>query len=273
MTDPGDYYTQAVRKEAIDQFGNWPPYRDISVGDYGTISGNYFTPRGNVTDDFGIEIDTHLGRTTGHEIYQTSDVRQIGATAEGGDVVGTKISFGREGGVYCIALGCTYEYAQNLRDLEQELVDLLGTKEWNPEHAIVTHLIRARSTTILISAGSEASIVLHANGKPLDFAALSKARGSIEYHNEHNLADKILSRNACTPVFTAKQLQLRYSLLRSLGKGVKRLLTREAKPHIAEVHMLGESQPGMPVLPLTPEAELRPELLSVRERYYRSLEQ
>ena len=206
---------------------------------------------GNITDAYGIEVETYAGRTTGHEIYKTDDVRQVTVQAETGASAGTKICFGKAGGVYCLALGCTYQYISNMRDLEQAMVGLLEKDKWNADHAIVTHLIRARSTTILISAGSQASIVLHAAGRPIDPVALSKLN---------------------TAIFTAKKLQLRYSLFRSLGKGMKGLLSKPVTPHIAELQISDEPEAtSLGVSATGGESErTRP---TIRDRYYQSLEE
>ena len=43
VLDAASFYAQTVRHAAMDQYGNWPPYRELSVGDYGSIRDDQFT--------------------------------------------------------------------------------------------------------------------------------------------------------------------------------------------------------------------------------------
>ena len=201
-----DRYTDEIRTQ-LKRFANWEPGAPLALGDYGELRGSRFHRLGNVAA-LGVEFDVLEDPTSKHVSYASKGAvdfsSEIGADADVPTVAKGKatleISFKAENAILFNAAGVRYDSMADHGTLGRQLLGLYAAGTWDPRHSVITELSRAGSTTVIISSGSSASILLVAEA---DAPTLDLADASVRFAPtlERNIGYKTIAEEGMIPLF------------------------------------------------------------------------
>ncbi|HET7149473.1 MAG TPA: hypothetical protein VFI73_13360 [Candidatus Nitrosopolaris sp.] len=210
--DISGQYTKEIQ-EQLKYTATWLPNVRISLGDVGTLQDHEFHPQGNLSD-FGIAFETSEGTGQAEFDYASKDgvsvqVKLVGEAPPLGSTLaqadaGVTIKFGRENAVLFRATRCTSSRIRNINALGRTIIEKSSNNDWQKELAVVTQVISAEGTTIIISHGNNSQIELSAKGK-LEPGKVNLADVSADFNisNESNIATRFVAEPNMTPLFEA----------------------------------------------------------------------
>lgn len=206
-------YLEEMRKQH-GFFAAWPVTEPINVGDYGTLSNNYFTKQGNIKD-LGIAFDTQpqsVGRQAAIE-HASKGVEEgkLEATIQNHQTIpgelGLKITFKSEYSVYFKATKPTYFFLKNLHQLGSLITQAFQNGSWDQDFVIVTSVVHPDSTTIIIASADDASFELSGKVSCHDDLFLADAQTNITTKNSKHIGDNILAHKNLSPLFQLSRLK------------------------------------------------------------------
>lgn len=207
-----DQYTKEIQ-EQLKYSATWFPNVPISLGDIGTLEDHQFHPQGNLRD-LGVPFGSY--ETGGESEFQFTSKNAVsvgvnlkgqaplvasGITQAEADVT---IKFGRENAILFKATGCTSTRIKDIKTLSETIKKRHANNEWKRSQVVVTQVITAKGTTVIISHGQNSEIVLSAKGN-IGTGNINLADVSTEFKviSESNIATQIIAQPSITPLFEA----------------------------------------------------------------------
>lgn len=209
-----DSYTREIRRE-LKRFATWQPGLPVRLGDFGTLNGSLFSHLGNLRD-LGVGFERRKDPSDKRVYYSSKGGVEVeaeaGASADLGPVAkakaALKVTFGAQHAVLFNAAGVTYESVADHLDLQRKLLQLLEQDGWDPRHVIVTELMHSGSTTVAVSAGSNGSLLLEAEGD-LPKIDLADAGVRLGVKSERNIGYRIVTAEGMTPLLGLSRIRPR----------------------------------------------------------------
>lgn len=198
----------------------WLPLRTLSLGDVGVIKDNIFETQSTL-EAMNVPFARSASQPTGAMRYNSHDgVSTVFKVAGSAPAVGSalatadagvSIKFSRAEAVVFEANGCTIEAISDLANVGDQLVKRYQAKKWNPEFYVITEVVKAHASTILISSGSSAAIELRAGGK-LEAAGFSLADLNAQFKvvSTNGMGFEIVSHTKLSPLFKAWRVRPRF---------------------------------------------------------------
>jgi hypothetical protein len=207
-----EQYTKEIQ-EQLKYSATWLPNIRISLGDVGTLENHLFHPQGNLSD-FGIPFDKY--ESTGEAEFQftSKDAVSVEAKLKGqapliGSAIaqadaGVTIKFGRENAVLFRATVCTSSRIKDIRALSKAIKDKHTEGQWDRKLVVVTQVISAKGTTVIISHGQNSQIDLSAKGN-IGTGNINLADIGADFNivRESYIATRIVAEPNLTPLFEA----------------------------------------------------------------------
>ena len=111
-----------------------------------------------------------------------------------------EISFKAENAVLFNAAGVRYDSVSDHGALGRRILELYEDGRWDPRHSVITELARAGSTTVIISSGTSASILLLAEA---DVPSIDLADASAKFSPslERDIGYKAIAEDGMIPLF------------------------------------------------------------------------
>lgn len=199
-------YTREIRKQ-LKRFAAWEPGTPLQLGDYGQLDGALFQRIGNVSQ-LGVAFSALDDGTSDRISYASKGAVDFSTDLDAdADVpaavrgkAALKVSFKTESAVMFNAADVHFEAMADQRELGRQILELYAEGEWDARHSIIVELSRAGSTTVIISAGSSASILLVAEGD-VPNVDLADASLKIAPSVERNIGYKAIAEAGMTPLF------------------------------------------------------------------------
>lgn len=207
-----EQYTKEIQ-EQLKYSATWFPNLPISLGDIGTLENHQFQPQGNVRD-LGIAFDSHEGGGEAEFQFASKNAVSIGVNLKGeAPLVGSgiaqanadvNIKFGRENAILFRATGCTSTRIKDIKALSATIKERHADGKWERNQVVVTQVINAKGTTVIISAGQNSEIVLSAKGNiGSGNINLADVSAGLKIVSESNIATRIVAEPSITPLFVA----------------------------------------------------------------------
>jgi hypothetical protein len=184
---------------------------------------NYEYERVRTLKDFGVAFQVRKDPAVGLLEYTSEGSVSLDVKAAGDLPAKTEItdanakvvvSFSRGEAVFFQASNCLATSIEDQHTLGQALLKLYEAGEWPEDYVVVTEVIRAARTTVLISNGSNAVIEFAVTGEvKLGNHTLVDADAGLRVARVRNIGTQILAEGELTPLFKAKGIKKR--LLRS----------------------------------------------------------
>lgn len=205
------FYTKSLHHHFKNYYATWLPGIPLELGDYGELDDKVFTKIGNITGDFGIQIQSNYDPTSDVYEYTSSGLVKVKLLGGGGANVGTvgkaeakvKVSFSSENAVFFYLDKCKCNSVQNIKAVRE---GLLNSKDWNIKHYVITEIIEAGATTILISGGNSAEIIFGVKGKDVSVANFVNAGMRLSVKSQDNIGLKVIAGKGLKPLFRLRKL-------------------------------------------------------------------
>jgi len=203
-----DIYTEAIRDHFKVFYANWPIGEPIKLGDYGIMNGRIFIREGNIIDDYDIQFQSRIDTTQDHYYFKSTDSVKVEFFPKGSYIqpgmprikASMKIDFASEESVFFNAAGIKNHSIENLAKLGESILAMFKQKNWSEKRVIVTRLVQADSTTIIISGKSGASITLGAEGEAIPNIDLADASIRMSVRVDDGVAFKIITEDGYFPM-------------------------------------------------------------------------
>lgn len=216
MASIQEQYTRELL-ENLQYFGTWLPLVQLEVGAVGVIRSHAFQQMTSL-EELGVPFQLSPGRASGTFKHVSEEGVEVSFKLAGElPLAGSKLAqadagatvdFSRSGGIYFEADGCVMQSLKNPATLERSLLDLYASRAWKKDYFVVTEVMRAKSTTILISRSNSARVELRAVGKlDTNLGSLASAEARFKVAVQRNLTTEIVAQRELTPLFKAACLR------------------------------------------------------------------
>ncbi|MEE9131150.1 MAG: hypothetical protein V3T84_14110 [Phycisphaerales bacterium] len=217
-------FSKAYAKQMAKKFGyfaTWLPTSPLRLGDYGILSKNYiFVRRANVSD-LGIAFDTRGDQTAGSIDYQTSGAVSISVDVTADPnlpsaPIKTKIgfTFSRKRSVVFKANGVRVTSIENQVALGHELRKLLP-HSWNKKYRVITELVEADTTTIIIANSRSSKLELSATGDISANIDIANASLKLAVTTQHEMSYTDIAKSGISPLFLTTGLKSKDGFFRA----------------------------------------------------------
>jgi hypothetical protein len=213
MSGSEDVYTSTM----LERFGylaTWYPGTQLGLGLIGVLEGKTFVPKSSIRT-LGVRFATTRDPSTDKKLqFKSSKSIQLHTKLKGSVTniapsipkarAGVAVSFGKETGVVFSASGLGATRIADVLALEDAIWDLWDRFLWDESWIVVTELLSAKKTTILVSEGGESKVELQASGSakagPIDVGDLTVGFKVVSSSGMHT---QIVGESGMTPLFRA----------------------------------------------------------------------
>lgn len=216
------FYTDTIKERSGGFYGAWPVDSSIKLGDYGKSNGNQFMRYGNVKDDFNINITRQTGKGR-VKTYSFKAGEKVNVITNSGGLVGStsatmEISFGGESGVYFSIDGCKYSEVRNYQELGEKIIEVYSSNKWQDEFVIVTDLVTADASTIVVTNGKNATIKLEANVSTISESDCVNSNINFNIVSQNNIGLNIIAENNLIPLIGLSNIKASFISSPEWGK-------------------------------------------------------
>lgn len=220
----GQYTTELGRELGFN--ATWTPGMHLALGTIGVIDDDHvFVPVSSI-DQFGIGfkeavLDNNDSKETFN--YASAGAVEIGLKLAGKPSVltphlpieraGLGVRFNRGNAIVFRAEGATHLRMADEFSLAEEVISLIKAGRWDKDWSIVTHLIRAASTTVLVARSSGAGVEFALSaGVAAGGLELLSADAEVSAFASHDMQLTIVAAGGMTPLFRAKRVKRKWLL-------------------------------------------------------------
>ena len=218
MPEIWEVYTDEVYKQLRPWHATWEPGMTLDLGYFGVMDDHMFIHRGNIFDIIrgtgeSVDLEVVKDEKKDHRTFSSKDTREFRVYARGETDVngvvrvkaGIDIGFSSDRGVFFNAAECVYDMFADKIKLERILRKLGDGHHWRKEWVIVTDIVRAGATTVVVSAGSESSITLEA-GADIPKIDLADASLRLGISRQQQIGYTVVSNEGMFPLVGLAQL-------------------------------------------------------------------
>lgn len=197
-------------------WATWQPSVRWKLGDVGTIERGQLIRIDDLAN-FGVRFTAQVGDSKDRLTYSSQGSVQLtfklaGQAAQGFQALGKAdagvlVEFSENEALVVSLRGVAESHIASVRDLAAEIVKLYIADQWKQEYAAVTHLVSARSGTILASSNNGSAVELRAAAAvgrgPVEIGDLS---AGMSMARSQNLGLEVVGTNL-TPLFRVVRLK------------------------------------------------------------------
>ena len=202
-------YCEDIRKNFKTLYAAWPPNEPLRLGDFGVLKDDVILQRlGNIEDAFAISFKQRKNpdRVSNFD-YASSDSTTIEFHAKGDGTpggapikAGLDISFSSKHAVFFNAAKCIPTSIEDQYTLADKIMELYDAGKWHKEFVLVTGLMDAGATTVIISGSSNSSISLEASSDKVANIDLADVSIKLGITKAKDIAFKVVTEKSLTPL-------------------------------------------------------------------------
>lgn len=216
MASPQEQYTREMH-EKFGYLAIWAPNVTLKLGDVGVITKHEFSFM-TTLEERGIKFRVRRGdRPASYEHRSAGGVsvhvKAAGEAPPAGSLLttaeaGVSVKFSRAGAVYFRANGMLVHMILDQERLGKEILNRYELGEWEEDYAVVTELLVADASTILISHEGEAQMDLKAGAdfNPASFD-IASGRAGLTMASIRNMQTTIVGESGLTLLFKARKVK------------------------------------------------------------------
>ena len=201
MAQADRIYKRHFRKHFANHEANFPPSRPIEIGAYGVIERGYFKRYGNIKEKFGIAYEILPDESPSYETFKSEGSVGITFGAKGDTGVGgvplvkaqVCFSFSAEKSLFFSAANVRYLQMKDLATVGEKLIALYKNDLWKKKYVLVSTVLDAGTTLILISGSDQCNVVFEAKSEEIKAIDLSNAGIEIGFKTSSKVSYEILS--------------------------------------------------------------------------------
>lgn len=205
-------------KQNLGYFATWLPNVPLDVGAIGVVDKDgRFRPETSLQQ---LKIPAPVVTGKGHgpiQWHSASDVSidfkaaghapVMGSALTAPDV-GVSIGFASKHAVAFGAVGCTIDRLADVEDVGIELIQRADAHLWKAEYIVITEIVRASSTTVLISDGKQARFDATISGHiPSGSVSIGDASLALTMKSSNNVGLQFVAEKDLTPLFSAYRVK------------------------------------------------------------------
>lgn len=213
MAELIEFYTNSVNKKT-GYFAAWPINSTIKLGDYGKLNGKLFVKHGNIIDMFHINVIEQPGIGTVKE-YSFKEGKNVSMIANAGVSDGNisssiEIKFEGECGVFFSIDGCSYSEVRNFQEVGERVIEQYISSNWDEDFVLVTDLVKADASTIVISNGDNAEIKLGFDTQGTSVIDSINSNSNISIMNQANIGLHLIAKDNLIPLIGLSNLKVSF---------------------------------------------------------------
>ncbi len=200
----------------------WLPGTPFALGDIGILNGKQYTKIGNLGDEkYKIKFEIEEDTTPGDINHQSKGAVTVSAKISGAAKLtnstleeleaGFNVSFSKENAIFFKAKGTYNHSIKDQIKLGDQILQLYKDGKWDKDYVVITELVKADSSTILISSQKNSSIDIKANAslgnKTLDIADASLELGA---KFSKGISTELICAAGLTPLFKVSKVKTRF---------------------------------------------------------------
>ena len=207
-----------------DKYGyraTWSPGTPLKIGDVGVINRDgVFNPVGTL-ESMGITgVQVRPGSTLESINFNSSSGVSIALKASGQAApagshlteaeAGFSISFSKESAIVLRASDPKEEIILT-GSISEQILEKYANGEWDKDHVVITSLVTAQATTVIISGESGGQIDISASGKStVTDSDLANADGSLDVKWSNKISEQIIGKSGLTPLYRVHGVEKRW---------------------------------------------------------------
>lgn len=224
MAEIWEVYTDEVYKHLKPLYATWEPGMTLKLGYFGVMEDHMFMHRGNIFDIIrgtgeSVDLEVVKDEKKDHRTFSSQATSEFLVYAQGeADVTGVvqakagiDIGFSSDRGVFFNAAECVYDMFADKIKLEKIILKLLEGRHWRKDWVIVTDIVRAGATTVVISSGKKSSIKLEV-GADVPKINLADASLKLGISRQEKIGYTVVSAEGMFPLIGLAQLDKREEL-------------------------------------------------------------
>ena len=208
MTNAYKVYTEAIRDHFKVFYANWPIGEPLKLGDYGTMDGKIFIRDGNIVDDYNISFQPRIDPSKDNYYFKSADSVKVEFFPKGSYIqpgmprisASMKIDFANGEGVFFNATGIKNHSIESSAKLSETILSMFKERKWSEKRVVITRLVQADSTTIIISGKAKASISLDAKSVAIPNIDLADASIKLAVSVDDGIGFAIITEEGCFPM-------------------------------------------------------------------------
>ncbi|MGH7665142.1 MAG: hypothetical protein ACRENI_12760 [Gemmatimonadaceae bacterium] len=220
MSSIARVYTDELRDHFKTLYGTWEPNIPLRLGDVGEMDGKIFVRRANVKDhryalDFGEREDADHA----HVDFQSTEGVEVEFFANGAAPnvnARVEIKFSRKNAVFFNAADCASRSIEDQITLGEQILELYRANKWDASHRVVTSIVEAKATTVLISSANQGSVVIEAESDQVSNIDLTDASIGLRLGGYSNVGLKVVADTGLKPLIGLSRVRPK----RIIGKPV-----------------------------------------------------
>jgi hypothetical protein len=229
-------YMREIQRE-LGYSATWFPNVRISPGDIGIFEDHQFHSKGTLKD-FGVPFSVAKGGSPSELDYSSKDSVSVQVKLAGqAPIVGSNLAqadagvtirFSRQNSILFRATNCKSTRLSNLISIGKKIENMYSKDRWDKNLVVITQVIKAKGSTIVISHGSDSQIDLTAKGQlTAGIINLADINAGFKIVHESNIATRFVTEPNFTPLFEAwglkrKLFRMRFKLSKSAKKDGKK---------------------------------------------------
>lgn len=211
-------YTNELYKQ-FHYFATWLPGVPLELGAIGIFKNNEFTAVSSLKNE-GIEFDIEDDITKSDLEHATNGAVTIttklsGTLPAAGSVLadvdaGFTVEFSQQNAILFKANGTVIPRINDQIKLGKEIISRYQQDKWEKDWVVITELVKADSSTIIISSSNKGKVELKANAN-IKAAKLDIADAGLELGCPYSkdLSTKIITEKGLTPLFKISKIKFR----------------------------------------------------------------
>lgn len=211
-------YTREL-KENLNYTATWLPNVKLALGDVGVLSDYEFVPRTNLKN-LGIPYRESAAGTPATYNYMsagsvTRDVKLAGKAPVAGSALadvdaGITFHFATTSAVVFLATNCTVRTIADQEPLKRAILERFKAHDWERDYVVVTELVTAGSTTVIISEGANGQYELKAKAGLAPTLEAINVEGNFSLVHDSQIGFNCLAKAGLTPLFRCLGIKGRF---------------------------------------------------------------
>jgi hypothetical protein len=202
-------YTRELRAN-LGYTATWLPNAKLSLGDVGILSNYEYVYRTNLKH-LGIPFEegprsakgtySHTSANSVTRSLKLAGKAPLEGSALGEADAGITFDFKRNDAIVFYATDCTVRPIADQEPLKKTILDAFLSGKWEKNYVVVTELVEAGSTSIIIAEGSGGKFEVKAKAGVAPTMSAMNLEGNFEVLHESQIGFNFLAKSGMTPLF------------------------------------------------------------------------
>jgi hypothetical protein len=202
-------YTREL-KDNLNYTATWFPNVKLALGDVGQLTDYKFIPRTSLKN-LGIPYKEGVAGSPATYSYMsagsvTRDVKLAGKAPVAGSALadvdaGISFHFATTNAVVFLATNCTVRTIADQEPVKQAILEKYKAHAWDRDYVVVTELVSAGNTTVIIAEGSDGRYELKAKAGLAPTLESINVEGNFAVVHDSQIGFNFLAKSGLTPLF------------------------------------------------------------------------